>query len=37
MAITAAYNLEAFQLDAVNAFTNSYLNETVYYAFPNGF
>jgi hypothetical protein len=37
MAITAAYDLEAFQLDAVNAFTNSYLDETVYCAFPNGF
>jgi Reverse transcriptase (RNA-dependent DNA polymerase) len=37
MAITAAYNLEAFQLDAVNAFTNSKLDETVYYAFPDGF
>jgi hypothetical protein len=37
MAITAAYDLEAFQLDAVNAFTNSYLDETVYCAFPDGF
>jgi hypothetical protein len=37
MAITAAYDLEAFQLDAVNAFTNSFLDETVYCAFPDGF
>jgi len=37
MAITAAYDLEAFQLDAVNAFINSYLDETVYCAFPDGF
>ena len=37
MAITAAYDLEAFQLDAVNAFTNSELDETVYCAFPDGF
>ena len=37
MAITAARNLEAFQLDAVNAFTNSELDETVYCAFPDGF
>src|SRR5947207_4145040 len=37
MAMTAAYDLEAFQLDAVNAFTNSELDETVYCAFPDGF
>jgi hypothetical protein len=35
--MTAAYDLEAFQLDAVNAFTNSYLDEIVYCAFPDGF
>jgi hypothetical protein len=37
MAITAAYDLEAFQLDAVNAFTNSYLDEIIYCVFPDGF
>jgi Reverse transcriptase (RNA-dependent DNA polymerase) len=37
MAITAVYDLEAYQLDAVNAFTNSYLDETVYCDFPDGF
>jgi hypothetical protein len=37
MAITAAYGLEAYQLDAVNAFTNSQLDETVYCTFPEGF
>jgi hypothetical protein len=37
MAITAVYDLEAFQLDAVNAFINRYLDETVYCAFPDGF
>jgi hypothetical protein len=37
MTIIAVYNLEAFQLNAVNAFTNSSLDETVYCAFPDGF
>ena len=37
MAITAAYDLEAYQLDAVNAFVNSQLDETVYCKFPEGF
>jgi hypothetical protein len=37
MAITAAYDLEAYQLDAINAFINSKLDETVYCMFPEGF
>ena len=37
MAITAAFGLETQQLDAVNAFTNSHLDETVYCQFPKGF
>jgi len=37
MAITAAYDLEAYQLDAVNAFINSQLDEPVYCTFPEGF
>ena len=37
MIIIAAYNLEAFQLDAVNAFTNSKLNEIIHYTFLNSF
>ena len=37
MAITAAFDLEAWQLDAISAFTNSLLDETVHYDFPNGF
>jgi len=30
MVIAASYDLEAYQLDAVNAFINSKLDETVY-------
>lgn len=37
MAVTAAYDLEAHHLDAVNAFVNSQLDETVHCAFPDGF
>ena len=37
MAVTAAFDLEARQLDAVNAFTNSQLDETVYIEFPDGY
>ena len=37
MAITAVFDLEAQQLDAVNAFTNSILDEIVYVDFPDGF
>jgi hypothetical protein len=37
MAIAAAYNLEAFQLDAVNAFTNSDMKETIYIECLDGF
>jgi len=37
MAITAAYDLEAYQLDAFNAFINSQLDETVHCTFPEGF
>ena len=35
MAITAAFDLEARQFDAVNAFTNSQMDETVYIEFPD--
>jgi hypothetical protein len=37
MATTAAFNLETWQADAVNAFTNSDLDETVYCDCPEGF
>jgi len=37
MAMAAAYDLEAYQLDAVNAFINNQLDETVHCAFPEGF
>jgi hypothetical protein len=37
MAIAAAYNLEAKQLDAVNAFVNSHMDEEVYCECPPGY
>lgn len=37
MAIVAAFNLETWQCDAVNAFANSLIDETVYIEFPDGF
>jgi hypothetical protein len=37
MAMTTAYDLEIYQLDAVNAFVNSKFNETVFCKFPDGF
>jgi hypothetical protein len=37
MAITAKFDLDTRQLDAVNAFTNSILDEDVYVHFPGGF
>ena len=37
MAVTAAFDLEAHQLDAVNAFTNSIIDEVIYLDFPEGF
>ena len=37
MAITAKFDLDTRQLDAVNAFTNSVLDEDVYVYFPDGF
>ncbi|KAF9871344.1 reverse transcriptase domain protein [Colletotrichum karsti] len=37
MAIVARFDLETLQLDAVNAFTNATLDETVYVWFPPGF
>jgi hypothetical protein len=37
MAITAAFDLEVRQYDAVNAFTNSVLDEVVYCKCPEGF
>jgi len=37
MAVTAAFDLEAWQFDAVNAFTNSDIDETIYCEYPEGF
>jgi hypothetical protein len=37
MAIAAAFDLETWQLDAVNAFTNSEIDETIYCDYPKGF
>lgn len=37
MAITAAFNLEIKQYDAVNAFINSNLNEKIYYFYLEEF
>jgi hypothetical protein len=37
MAITAAFRLQAKQMDVVNAFTNSDLDETIYCECPKGF
>ena len=37
MAITAVFDLEIVQLDAINAFLNSKLNEQIYVEYPEGF
>ena len=37
MAIAAAHNFEAYQLDAISAFVNSQLDEIVHCRFPDGF
>jgi len=37
MAIAAAFDLEIWQADAVSAFTNSEVDETVYVEYPQGF
>ena len=37
MALTAAYDLEALQLDAVNAFLNSPIDEKIYCKYPPGY
>jgi hypothetical protein len=37
MAMTARFNLETRQLDAINAFVNCDLDEVVYIRFPLGF
>jgi hypothetical protein len=37
MAIAAQFDLEMYQLDAVNAFTNSELDEVIYIQYPDGF
>jgi hypothetical protein len=37
MAITAKFDLENRQLDAINAFTNSYLDEDIHIKFPDGY
>ena len=36
-AITAAYDLETMQFDAISAFTNSDIDEVIFVAFPEGF
>jgi hypothetical protein len=37
MALTTAFNLETRQYDAVKAFANSKINETIYYKIPEGY
>jgi hypothetical protein len=37
LALVAAFDLETYQYDAVNAFLNSFLDETVYTELPEGF
>jgi hypothetical protein len=37
MAIIAIFDFETEQLDAINAFINSLINELVYIKFPPGF
>jgi hypothetical protein len=37
MAITAAFDLDTMQLDSVNAFVNSVMDEVVYCEFPDGY
>jgi len=37
MAITAAFDLEIVQLDAINAFLNSPINEESYTHYPEGY
>jgi hypothetical protein len=37
MALAVVFDLEIWQCDAVNAFINSFLDETVYMRFPDGF
>ena len=37
MAITAAFDLETMQLDSVNAFVNSQMDEVVHCEFPDGY
>ena len=37
MAIAAAFDLEIVQLDAVNAFLNSPINEETYIHYPEGY
>ena len=37
LAISAYFDLEMKQFDAVSAFTNSDIDETIYIRFPDGF
>jgi hypothetical protein len=37
LAITAAFDLETMQMDAVNAFLNSKLNDPIYVNYPQGY
>ena len=37
MAMAAAFDLEIVQLDAINAFLNSEINEEIYVGYPEGY
>ena len=37
MSIAAHFDLDIFQLDAINAFTNAFLDELVYIKVPDGY
>jgi hypothetical protein len=37
MAMAAHFDLDIYQFDAINAFINSYVDETIYVRYPDGF
>jgi hypothetical protein len=37
MAIAAYFDLDIYQFDAINAFTNAFIDETIYVKYPEGF